>query len=270
MTTDTNEMETVERLAQQAARGEELEPGLIYAFRLGDRVHQIDLTGDQYREVPKRKRGTVVVRDVPSFLAYYAKHSDEHTEVYADREHRTITAVLDAHQADAARWGQHRLGLQLTHSESFHAWAGHDRKTLPQLAFAEFVEDHRSDITSPPAAELLELAQSFEATTKVTFRSGTRLKSGQRTLSYVEEQNASGGSGDLVIPDEFDLVLPIFEGASVADPLTARLRFRINDGKLFMVYVLDRLAEAIDAAFEGVVSEVDEGVSVPILRGVPA
>jgi uncharacterized protein YfdQ (DUF2303 family) len=266
-------------VVEQAVEAVELPTGKIYAFKLSDRVHQVDLTGDQYRDFPRRKRGTVIVRDVPSFLAYYDKHSDASSEVYADRAGRRVTAVLDAHEAEGligatsdthARWGLHRVELQLKHSDSFEAWAAYNGRAMAQLAFAEFVEDHRADITSPPAADLLELAQSFQATTKVTFRSGTRLKSGQRTLSYVEEQAASGGSGDLTIPDSFDLAVPVFEGATVADPLTARLRYRINEGKLAMIYVLDRLAEVVDAAFEGIVAEVDAGVTVPILRGTPA
>ena len=47
-------------------------------------MQKIDLTGDQYRDFPKRKTGTVTVRNVASFERYYAKHADEDSEVFAD------------------------------------------------------------------------------------------------------------------------------------------------------------------------------------------
>ncbi|MDQ1741702.1 MAG: hypothetical protein QOE23_41, partial [Pseudonocardiales bacterium] len=84
-----------------------------------------------------------------------------------------------------------------------------------------------------------------------------------------EEQNAAGGSGDLTIPDTFELALPVFEGATVADRVTARLRYRINEGRLSMFFILDQLAAVVDSAFEGVVHEVDHTVEQPILRGTP-
>jgi uncharacterized protein YfdQ (DUF2303 family) len=281
MTIDGSAIEEIANLATDAAEPEELEVGSIYAVRLGDRVELIDLTGDKYREQPQRKTGTTTVRDVASFLALYQKHGDVDTEIYATREARAVTAVLDADTTDGARWARHRLVLQLTHTEQYQAWASCTGKYMTQNGFAEFLEDHRAEVVSPPAADLLELAQSFEATTKVTFRSGTRLKSGQRQLSYVEDQTAGGGpGGDLTIPDSFQLALPIFEGAIIADALTARLRYRIENGQLRLCFILDQLTQAVDSAFEGVLTEIGEGLAelrksgaIPldpaILRGTP-
>jgi uncharacterized protein YfdQ (DUF2303 family) len=268
MSIDSSAVQAIADLAIPAV--EDLELGKFYVLTVGSQVHRLDLTGDEYRDAPRRKAGTTTVRDVASFLAYFGKHSDGDSEIYASRDTRTVTAVLDAHQPAAARFGQHRVVLQLKHTEAYEAWAAGNGKLMPQNTFAEFIEDRRAEITSPPAADLLELAQHFEATTKVTFRSGTRLKSGQRMLTYVEEQNASGGSGELAIPDSFDLAVPVFEGAQVADALTARLRYRISDGKLYMAYILDELTRVLDGAFWGVIAEIDREVPVPILRGTPA
>lgn len=251
----------------------QVEVGQVYLLANGHGgVDRVDLTGDEYRAAPRFKIGKVIVRDAASFIAYWEKHSDDGSEIYADRKAGTVTAVLDAHADDAPRFGRHRLALELRHTDAFLAWQQRSGKLQPQVAFAEFIEDHRADIASPPAADLLELAQTFQATTKVTFRSGTALKSGQRQLTYVEEQNATAGSkGQITIPDEFQLALPIYEGAEVADAVTARLRYRIDgDGKLGLMFILDQLTEVVNAAFEGVVALLDDQVSVPILRGVPA
>lgn len=270
---DDSAIEAIAQLAREGEDAQVLPVGQIYAFRtLNGNVETIDLTGDQYAATPRRKSGTTMVRDADSFLAYWSKHHDADSEVYADREGRKVTAVLDANTHDGPRFGVHRLTLQLKHSEAFEAWAKWSAKLMNQTQFAEFLEDHRADIQSPPAADLLELAQTFQATTKVSFKSGSVLKSGQRQLQYVEETTASaGGKGQIEIPDAFQLALQVFEGAPVADAVTARLRYRIDsDGRLGLIFILDQLADVVNAAFEGVIAQLDEGVGVPILRGTPA
>jgi uncharacterized protein YfdQ (DUF2303 family) len=271
--TTTEDAQTVAELARAGTEPHRIDPGSIYLVATADGdVQQFDLTGDAYRDTPRRKTGTTVVRDPDSFLAYWGKHSDPGSEVYADRQALTITAVLNAHTADSARFGDHRVVLRLRHSDSFEAWAAASGKDMNQTRFAEFVEDHRTDIRTPPAADLLELAQTFQATTKVSFKSGSILKSGQRQLTYVEETDASAGrKGQLTIPDDFELGLAVFQGATEADAVTARLRYRISgEGRLALLFILDRLPEVVDAAFEGVVAAVAAGVAVPILRGTPA
>jgi uncharacterized protein YfdQ (DUF2303 family) len=270
--TTTDNAQTVAELARSATEPHKVEPGGIYLIATADgQVKQIDLTGDTYRDTPRRKTGTTTVRDAASFLAYWAKHADTDSEVYADREALTITAVLNAHTDGGARFGDHRLVLRLKHTESFMAWKAASGQPMGQVPFAEFLEDHRIDIHTPPAAELLELAQTFQATTRVTFKSASSLKSGQRQLSYVEETDASAGAkGQIAIPDSFDLGLAVFQGATEADAVTARLRYRVSgEGRLTLIFILDRLTEVVDAAFEGVVAAIDTDVAVPILRGTP-
>src|SRR5262249_14866265 len=136
-------------------------------------VMSFDLTGDQYLDQPMRKTGVVTVTDVPSFLALYAKHASPDAEAYADRTRGTITPILDAHTpyGGVPQWQGHRVVLQLKHTEAFQAWAAVNGKMMGQLAFAEHIEDRRADIVEPTAAAVLELAQTFQATTKVDFKS---------------------------------------------------------------------------------------------------
>lgn len=236
-------------------------------------VKVFDLTGDEYREQPRRKTGTVTVRDVPSFLAVYGKHASPDAEVFADRAAGTVTAILDAHTAYGGipQWQGHRVVLQLKHTKAFNEWSAVDGKLMGQNAFAEFIEDRRADIIEPTAADVLELAQTFQATTKVDFKSSTILKSGQRQLSYVESIAASAGQrGEMAVPDHLQLAVAVWEGATVADAITARLRFRIVDGRLNLAVVLDHLADVVQAAFEGVIADVQAGIPVPVLRGTPS
>jgi uncharacterized protein YfdQ (DUF2303 family) len=270
----TSDAQAIIDLAQTSADPHVLEPGGYYVVRTADGLTQIDLTADKWLDQPMRKRGTVTVRDAASFLAYWAKHSTPASEIYADRDKLAVTAVIDAHGAEenATDWGQHRLVLQLRYSPAFAAWLKLSGQLVGQTQFAEFIEDRRGDIREPTAAEVLELAQTFQATTKVSFRSSARLKSGARQLNYAEEVNAAAGQlGELTVPDELQLAVAIFDGAAVADAVTARLRYRIGDGQLRLGVVLDQVAEVVDGAFAGVVDEVKAGtVGLPVLFGTPA
>lgn len=273
MTFDASVVEAISALADGAATSESLDFGEYHIVTSRDgQLHRIDLTGDAYRDQPKRKTGAITVRDVSSFAQYWSKHSvQEASEIYADRAERKVTAVLDAHATRVAGWGQHRLVLALKHSSAWLAWAGKDGAPMAQEAFAEFLEDNRVDIADPPAAQMLEIASSLQASTKAEFQAGIRLTDGQRKLSYVEATTASAGTrGDLTIPEVITLHVPVFEGASTADVLTARFRYRINGGKLALHYVLDRPADVIAAAFEGVIDDITHQCAAPVLRGIPA
>lgn len=141
---------------------------------------------------------------------------------------------------------------------------------LAQTAFAEHVEESLLDITAPPAADMLEIAQSFQATTKVAFESGHRLNSGQQQLTYVEETGAKAGrKGELTIPQTFELALAPFEG-SATYKVSARLRYRIGDGQLRIGYFLDRPEEVLRSAFIDTLTAIEAGVGGKALRGTPA
>lgn len=273
MSVDEGTVNSIAGLGVAAAGSRKLDLGGYYAVASVDgELHQIDLTGDRWRDQPKRKEGTTSVRDVASFAGYWGKHATAgESEIYANREGCSVTAVLDAHTADEARWGKHRLVLGLRFSEAFKAWQAHDGKAMDQETFAEFLEDNRADIHTPNAAEMLEIASSLQATTQASFSSGIRLADGQRQLAYTEDTSAKAGQrGDLTIPTEIVLAVQVFDGATVADRLTARFRYRISNGHLSLHYKLDRPADVISSAFEGIVHEVTDACAATVLRGTPA
>jgi uncharacterized protein YfdQ (DUF2303 family) len=257
--------------AQAAAGPVALETGKVHVLALGRGQHTlVDLTGDKYRDAPARKTGTTVVRDVPSFLAYYDKHHDDASEVYADAEQLTVVAVLDAHAIDGARFGRHRLVLQLRKTDTWTAWARHSGHLMGQEDFAEHIQDRLAGIIEPTAASMLEVAQSISATTKASFGSGVRLHSGERQLTYTEETTAKAGSkGQLTIPEWFTLGLVPFEGAE-GYKVGARFRYRIRDGHLTLGYKLDSPEDVLRTAFGDIRTLIDSGITEPVLNGTPA
>ncbi|MFB6809449.1 DUF2303 family protein [Streptomyces sp. NPDC056387] len=264
-------IQSVIDIAQQAVEPVALEVGHVYAVRTsGGGTHTLDLTGADHTGTPARKQGTTTVRDVTSFAAYFGKHSDSDTEVYADADRLTVTAVLDAHTANEPRWSGHRLLLSLRKTEAWEQWLSLDGKLMGQEQFAEFLEDHLPELLVPDSATMLEIAQSIQATTKASFESGTRLQSGERQLKYVEDTRASAGrKGDLTIPETFTIGLVPFEG-SEGYKLTARLRYRIGEGQLRIGYKLDRPGDTLRTAFADVVTSIGEQIEQPVMNGSPA
>ena len=257
-------------VAQRAAQAQQLEAGHVYAVAVGDRVERIDLTGPEYTGKPPRKAGTTIVRDYDSFIAYFTKHSDDDTEVYADIERRTITAVLDAHHPGAPRWGSHRLELRLRPTAAWEAWTAQDNKLVPQDKFGEFVEDNLTDFVEPTAATMLELAESFEATTKAEFQSSQRLDSGQRRFAYTEDVQAKAGHrGEITIPATLTLALRPFEGAEPYKVI-ARFKYRLDAGNLTLGFKIERPGDILAAAFDDIRTLIDADIPMAVLNGAPA
>lgn len=253
-----------------------LDPGKVYGWMgPNGQVSKVDLTGDAYREHPKRKTGTTTVRDVESFGQYWDKHADgDFAEVYADDTTDTVTAVLNAHGSTVAGWGDHVLSYKLRRTSAWNTWLKHDARAgglMEQTAFAELLEDNLNSIVEPDGAELLELAQTFTANTEVAFKSGQMLADGSRELLYSENVEASGGRGGkkIVIPKRIVLALAPYEDNDRM-PVSARFRYRIKDGHLRLGYVLDGVDEILSQAFTSVVEQVETRIGVEVMRGRPA
>ncbi|MFJ7070152.1 DUF2303 family protein [Streptomyces sp. NPDC101115] len=269
---DLDGIQSVIDIAQQAAEPTALEAGRIYAVRTsGGGTQTLDLTGPEYTGQPARKHGTTTVRDATSFAAYFTKHAAPDTEVYADADRLTVTAVLDAHTATAPRWSGHRLTLHLRKTESWNQWLEHDGRLMQQEAFAEFLEDHLPELLEPSAADMLEIAQSISGATKVEWQNSTRLSSGQRQFQFVETVQAKAGQkGQLTIPEVFTIGLVPFEG-SEGYKLTARFRYRISkDGGLTLGYKLERPGDILRTAFADVVNAIGTDIEQPVMNGTPA
>jgi uncharacterized protein YfdQ (DUF2303 family) len=274
--TDLNSstIEYISDLAVRAEIAEQLEPGSIYAFMHphGTKPEIVSLRDDQYLDEPRRKRGSVHVTDVTSLAAYHAKHGTEHTEVFADLDAATITAVLNAHSAAGPDWQDHRVTLTMRMTPQWITWTGQNRVMMSQQAFAEFLEDNAADIAADgpvSAADLIELAQEFHAHTKVTFASGKRLKSGETQFVYTESTEAKAGErGTIAIPDEFELALRPLEDCDLFR-IKARFRYRLREGQLTLGYHIDDPAQKFRSAVDEVVELAEGKCGVKVMRGRP-
>ncbi len=263
----------VAREAERRGAPTAIDPTELYVT-VGANGQPVVLDLETYLDQPKRKTGRVTFTTAESFAAYVLKHSGSGTErgpvtVWADVQNRRVTAVLDDHDGEGAGWAEHRATLALQHTPDWLLWTKNDRAWLEQTLFAELIEEALPTIIEPDGATMLEIAQSFHAQKNAIFKSDRRLDSGQVQLTYQEDVEATAGrNGDLQVPASFLLALAPFEGI---DPfrVKARLRFRVNDGKLRIGYILDRPEHVLRDAFTDVVTAVESSTSLPVWQGTP-
>lgn len=225
---------------------------------------------------PRRSIGTSVVYSAESFVELFQKLTGEDAAVvrssariYADEPHRALIAVLNDDTDEVAGWRDRRIELQLRPTPEWEHWTS--RQGLrDQQTFAETIEEGLKEIVSPSAAEMLELAQSFQASVSAKFKQGGQLSNGRRQFTYEEDIQASAGNeGQIIIPGEFRLSVTPFIGGEHVD-ITARLRYRLPPagGALTIGYKLDRPHEAELAAFEAIRDAVGTHLGPPI-DGIP-
>ncbi len=240
---------------------------------------------EKYGSRPMQKAGHAAHYTGESLAAYVNAHRlAGQTALYADVRARTIYAVLDGHGQhitaeastpdlvaaeivdDRAGWGRHTAALAVRRTPEWEHWLRLDGKLVGQETLAEHLLDGAGEITRPPAADMLELAESFQATSKVDFESASRLDSGQRRLTYSETVAAKAGrKGQLDIPTEFTLGVAPFEG-SPAYAVTALFRYRINGGNLQVGYKLVRPNDVELHAFTDIVAVVETATGLVAYR----
>lgn len=264
------ENEVVADLAIAATAAETLDPEVPQAIVVprGAKLELPDLSW--WRDRPHRKTGVYRPATVLAFIDYVAnQHVDGDTTVWVHPTSGQITAVIDDSGAEPG-YRQHRVELLLAPTPEWSYWAAQDGKMLPQLAFAEHIEGGLQQIEQPDAADVLELAQSFHATTAVTFRSSTRLATGEQQLQYDEETAATAGrTGQLNVPTAIVLVLAPFIGEQEVQ-IAARFRFRVNSGHLQLGYKLDQPEKVVRDAIETIAERIAGRFARTYLGEAPA
>lgn len=261
----------IESLARQNTAPTEIEPGLYLAVDRDGNIHHADLRYEleESKATPNRVTGFQEVHNPESFIAWLAKHGTDTSEVWADITRTTITGIVNASAGAGKPYGWHDYGVryQIRKTPGWAAWLAKDGQMLKQEDFAEHIEDRLIDIVDPPAATMLELAQSFQAARSGRFEAAKRLSNGQTTLEWRETIDATAGSANRIpIPDTFDIALQAFEGSGVYR-VTARLRYRIQQGGLLMGYKLNRPEDILRRGFQDVVDAVTAEVTQPVWDG---
>jgi uncharacterized protein YfdQ (DUF2303 family) len=222
---------------------------------------------ERYLITPLRRRAVATVRDTASFIAYVNRFKAPNTMLFCETDDDTgsFTAFIDYHGPEGADWCEHRCNFILELAPEWKKWAGSNTLAMNQETFARFLEDNRLDIIDPKAADIIEMAQSIEATTSGRFKSAQRLQNGDREFAY-ESTTTVGVRGSLTLPEKLTIQIPVFmKGPSYS--VEAWFRYRIKEGTLVLFYELIRPHKVIEAALDAMRAEVAAGTGLPILTG---
>lgn len=234
--------------------------------------------------VPARKRGTAVLNDAESFVAVVIDQKTAETRIFSTINPPTFTAVFN-HNAATAGWGDHKAQYNAPLAPEWLAWTAMDGKKVGQVDLAQFIENNLVDVVfidktaegtpagevgSPDGSTLLEVCRTLEAKKKVDFKSAIRLADGSTQFTYDEDVQGSARQGQLAVPEQFSLGIPVFENGAKyrAD---VRLRYRIQDGgNLIMWLELIRPQKIIEDAVKQLRADIAAQTELPILNGSPS
>ena len=246
---------------------------------------------DEYRPNPKRRKGTATLGDLDSLIAHINRFKDGDSAVFAnnDRNHPTITAVLDYHKAGAdgtPRFGGHRSRYEFPVSTEWQTWIAANGREMNQGAFAEFVEAHIVDvvgyfpeclsaktfseacgITFASPAQVMELSRGLAVNVECKFTTAVNLQNGVKQIQFSESHTGENGA-PLRVPGAFLVGIPVFRGEARYQ-LCVRLRYRKQGPALTWIMELWRHEEVFDAAIRGACDVVEKATGLPLLYGSP-
>lgn len=232
---------------------------------------------------PEYIKTTAHLKDADSFCRYTSLFSDARTRLFADPLSFCFRAVLDYHSAPQrmltdgrdtaspsigqAEMMAHSASFMMKSSAQWDIWIAKNEKEIPQAEFAEFIEDNYRDIREPSPAIMLEVARDLTAKVDVNFNSKVTPRNGSTQIAYQEIVQAGiGESGKIEVPERFSICIPVFYGEKPV-LIEARLRFRINGGKLKFQFKLYRPTEVQSDAFNLAAVAISQNLSMEIFMG---
>lgn len=278
------------QLVQLKAPAEELSAPVLVTPK-GLRVESVKSLLDEYRTAPARRSGTANLADLASFVAHVNRFKDPDSALFAepDRAKPSLQCVFDYHGAGAKgapRFGGHRARYAFPLSKEWQAWTRGSGQQMPQVAFAEFIENRIVDIADPALAgdqakslqakaelqfcspsRLLELSRGLSIRQGVRAKSFTSLQSGEMALHF-DVENTDEAGAPLKIPNAFLVTLPVFD-RGVPYLLAARLRYRLANGAVTWWYDLYQQDIVFDDAFEEACDRAEASTELPLFYGSP-
>lgn len=283
----------IERLSQievlPAANGRD---PLVIVAPLGKRIYSAKPFLDEVRTVPERRKGTVTLLDLPSFIGYVSRWSEpSRSVIFAVRDERSprLISVIDYHSAghdsDAA-WCQHRAVYPFPVSEEWTRWKGKSGQGMTQQEFAQFIETGILEVLSPESAgegardfamrcgvefaspqRLVELSRSLSVRVKDSVHQAVKLSSGETQLNYTSTHE-DGAGAPIKVPGAFLLGLPVFRAGETFQ-VCARLRYRVKEGAVTWWFDLHRADRAFEVAVEDAAAVASESTGLALFFGTP-
>ena len=224
---------------------------------------------------PRRTTAIAQFSAAESFLAYVKRHATEGSAVWCTFDPQTFalnfTAIFDEHEKGKAGWRAHRARMVPDMAAEWKAWTSLNTKSMPQVAFAEWIQEHEDDINSnanglPTSLQMHAMATDFVANEERVLKSTVKLQSGGVRLTYIADPDA-GTTETMQMFERFAIGIPVFHGGA-AWAITARLKYRLSAGKVSFHYELVRPDRVHDGAAKELIGVVRAGLGdVPLFMG---
>lgn len=245
----------VEKIANLARAGESSErlgegDSAVWLLPNGDIVKPWELRPD----APRFLEADQNFFTVPSFSEYVLRFRRPGTIVVCDPIAGSARAWIDYHEPDRANWRKHVATYRPQLSEDWVNWAQGSGKLLPQDEFAGLIERMERLILSPPAGQMMTIAEHLEGTMSVKWQRATNLQTGLYKMQWVQEGTTSTKAGDLSVPKKFSLVMPVLFGEQPIE-VGNWLRIRI-DNPLKIGYEIERMGEILQNAYGGAFASI--------------
>lgn len=236
-----------------------------------------------YLDHPRRRKGTVQVDTVKSFIELVNRDKLEESVIFASKG--KVTAVLNYHSEDGPPgFCDDRIVYAFPFSEEWRAWYPKNACKMDQRAFAEFVEDRSFDVGVPSDAgtitkkwseslgvrlagpsELATLGEGLSVRVEETVENAHRQQSGEVTLIHKTEHKDGAGQ-PLKVPGAFHIMIPIVEDGPLYS-IPVRLRYRVAGGKVTWFYEMHRPDVFLKHALDDTIKTVKEGCALPVIHG---
>lgn len=218
----------------------------------------------QYRDYADTRVGQVTVESLDSLVDYIVRHETGESAIFASSTQNTIAAVLDWHPSGDTDYGglaRHQAILPFHFSEPWKAWMGINGKAMGQKALAEFIEEYLNDIVAPEPAAVLETVLTLSGKKSANYKNATRLANGDVSLVWEETTEAKAGqSGQLQVPSEITLRLPVYAGCEEQTTYDIRTMFRYNiaDGVLTFQIKMLGIERIREMAFKSIFDSLEK------------
>lgn len=231
--------------------------------------HMDNTNLDRLEPHPPRKTGHARLLERASFL-HYIDRQDEDPALYADFRDLEITAVFDDHHAEFAGWREFTADLRLQRSDAWRAWNDSDQCYWSAQYFTEFLTEWAHTIVEPDALDLIEMVDTFKATTVTTVTNETDDHNGDRETRFSIKTNGEGeGEADPRI--RFVINIPVFNGGDHVT-LNADFRYRLNtySEAVEFGFKLDPTNGMVREAFMAEVAAIEEATGLTVMLGYRA
>lgn len=258
--------------------------------RFGDSpaLVSVKALADEWRIRPERKTGTAQAQTLKAFIDLVNRHKTPASAIFANADWKkpSFTAVINYHQKDAGYpdFGDHKVFYPFPLSEEWQAWIRCNGAQLSQEAFANFIEDHIAELSSPTEAEaatatrdfattianpaqLIELSRGLQVNVASRVKNAITLQTGEGQIAWEEAHNGADGK-PIKVPGMFILaVSPFFMGEVVRIPV--RLRYRVKDGALTWSFHIYRPDLAVTERVRHDLADVAAATHLPTFEAEP-